>query len=132
MAHFALIGDDNIVLNVVVVPDEQEHRGQEFMADDLGLGGTWIQTSYNTKNGVHKLGGTPLRKNYASIGSIYDPELDVFKESESFKPYPSWVYNENCIWVPPTDAPAEEINVERIWNEETLSWDLERTEDPDA
>lgn len=132
MAHFALIGDDNIVVNVVVVLDEQEHRGQEFLADDLGLGGTWIQTSYNTKNGVHLLGGTPLRKNHASVGSIYDPELDVFKEPESLKPYSSWVYNENFVWVAPTDAPAEEINVERIWNEETLSWDLEKTEDPDA
>ena len=73
-----------------------------------------------------------LFRSHASIGSIYDPELDVFKESESLKPYPSWVYNENFVWVAPTGAPAEEMDVERIWNEETLSWDLERTEDPDA
>ena len=46
MAHtyFAKIDSDNTVLQVTVVPDEEEHRGQEYLADDLGLGGTWIQT----------------------------------------------------------------------------------------
>ncbi len=69
MAHFALIDENNIVTNVVVVADEQEHRGQEFLANDLGLGGTWIQTSYNAR----------IRKMYAGIGCIYDPIDDTFK-----------------------------------------------------
>ena len=78
MAHFAEIDQDNKVIRVLVVPDEQEHRGQEFLSDDLGLGGTWLQTSYNTAGGVHLGGGTPLRKNYAGVGHTYDPDRDAF------------------------------------------------------
>jgi hypothetical protein len=51
MAHFAEIDSDNKVLRVLVVDNEQEHRGQDFLANDLGLGGTWIQTSYNANFG---------------------------------------------------------------------------------
>jgi hypothetical protein len=61
MAHFAEINSNNKVVQVLVVPNEQEHRGQEFLAEDLGLGGTWIQTSYN-----HNFGGK-----YASIGDTW-------------------------------------------------------------
>jgi hypothetical protein len=62
MAHFAEINSDNKVLRVLVVDNSQEHRGQEFLADDLGLGGTWIQTSYNAN-----FGGK-----YAGIGDVWD------------------------------------------------------------
>jgi len=68
MAHFAQIDENNIVVEVLVVPDDQEHRGQDFLAVDLGLGGTWIQTSYN-----HNIRGT-----YAGIGYTYDPDTDEF------------------------------------------------------
>ena len=115
MAHFAEISESNIVLRVVVVADEQEHRGQEFMADDLGLGGTWIQTSYNTRAGVHQLGGTPLHKNYAGIGHVWDGT--GFSEPQ---PYGSWSLDENYIWQPPTPRPddGERYN----WDEATTSW----------
>ena len=110
MAHFAEIDADNIVIRVLVVPDEEEHRGQEFLADDLGLGGTWIQTSYNTRGNVHydpdpdgenhpgePDGGVALRGNYAGSGYIYDPDEDVF-----YQPEPSegdWVLNtETWLW----------------------------------
>ena len=68
MAHFAEIDESNIVTRVLVVPDEQEHRGQEFLANDLGLGGFWIQTSYNAR----------IRKNYAGVGYTFDPVRDAF------------------------------------------------------
>ena len=68
MAHFAEIDDNNIVTRVLVVPNEQEHRGQEFLTDDLNLGGKWVQTSYNHN----------IRKNYAGIGYTYDTERDAF------------------------------------------------------
>jgi hypothetical protein len=68
MAHFAEIDENNIVLRVLVVPDEQEHRGQEFLANELGLGGTWVQTSYNAR----------IRKNYAGIGYTFDEARDAF------------------------------------------------------
>ena len=70
MAHFAEIDSDNKVLRVLVVDNEQEHRGQEFLAEELGLGGTWIQTSYNNN----------FRGKFAGIGYTYDPVNDVFIE----------------------------------------------------
>jgi hypothetical protein len=68
MAHFAEINETNVVVRVLVVPDEQEHRGQEYMSNDLGLGGTWIQTSYNGN----------IRYKFASISYFYDPIDDAF------------------------------------------------------
>jgi hypothetical protein len=68
MAHFAEINETNEVLRVLVVPDEQEHRGQDYLAKDLGLGGTWVQTSYNGN----------IRYNFAAIGYLYDPIDDAF------------------------------------------------------
>jgi hypothetical protein len=68
MAHFAEIDKDGFVLRVLVVDDSQEHRGQEFLAEDLGLGGTWVQTSYNAN----------IRGKYAGIGDRYDKDKDVF------------------------------------------------------
>lgn len=98
MAHFAEIDENNIVLRVCVVPDEQQHRGHEFMAVDLNLGGTWLQTSYNTIGGVHINGGTPLRKNYAGIGFTYDPDRDAFIPP---KPDGDFTLNEEtCLWEP--------------------------------
>jgi hypothetical protein len=102
MAHFAEIDQTNKVVRVLVVPDEQQHRGQEFLSDDLGLGGTWLQTSYNTWGGVHLAGGTPLRKNYAGIGYTYDPARDAFIGP---RPDPMATFNEvTCQW----DMPEEE------------------------
>jgi hypothetical protein len=73
MAHFAKINENNIVEIVLVVDNSEEHRGQEFLAEDLGLGGRWIQTSYNAN----------FRGKYAGIGDIYDEDNDVF-----FSPQP--------------------------------------------
>lgn len=99
MAYFARI-QEGIVTEVLAVSDEQEHRGQEFLADDLGLGGVWVQTSYNTRGGVHINGGTPLRKNYAGIGYTYDEGRNAF-----VPPMPEgegWVLNEDtCLWTQP-------------------------------
>lgn len=72
MAHFAEIDSNNVVLRVLVVADEHEHRGQEFLADDCNLGGTWIQTSYN--------GNT--RGKFAGMGDIYDEVNDEFYAPE--------------------------------------------------
>ena len=75
MAHFAEL-NNNVVLRVLVVPNEQEHRGQEFLADDLGLGGTWIQTSYNAT----------IRGKFAGVGDTYDSVNDVFVAPEVTEP----------------------------------------------
>lgn len=119
MAHFAEIDNNNTVVRVLVVPDTEAHRGQEFLSQDLGLGGTWLQTSYNTFQGGHNLGGTPVRGNYAGVGMIYDSVLDAFYEPQ---PYPSWTLDtEKFKWISPTPKPSHEYDV---WNEESLSWEL--------
>ena len=80
--------------------------------------GEWIQTSYNTKGGVHLLGGTPLRKNYAGIGYTYDRQKDAFIPP---KPFNSWVLNEEtCLWEAPTPYPIDANSYE--WDETTTSW----------
>ena len=108
MAHFAEIDSDGIVKQVLVVPDQQEHRGQEFLANDLGLGGTWIQTSYNHR----------IRKQYAGIGYKYDAEADVFVAPQ---PFPSWVLDENHDWQAPVPKPEGDLMY--VWNEENLDWE---------
>lgn len=68
MAHFAELDENNIVLRVLVVDNEHEDNGQQYLAETLGLGGTWKQTSYNAS----------IRGKFAGIGDSYDPELDIF------------------------------------------------------
>ena len=119
MAHFAEIDAEGTVLRVLVVADDQEGRGQEFLANDLGLGGTWKKTSYNTSGGVHSNGGTPYRKNYAGIGFKYDESKDAFIPP---KPFASWTLDEGtCLWEAPVSYPGD--GGIYTWNEDTTSWD---------
>ena len=91
MAYFAEVNDRNEVVQVLSVPDAQEHRGQEFLADDLGLGGRWVHTSYN---------GT-IRKNFAGVGMYYDENRDAFIAP---RPTPEHEFDEEtCRWVLPTE-----------------------------
>ena len=106
MAHFAKIDENNIVTQVLVVDNSVEHRGADFLANDLGLGGTWIQTSYNNN----------FRKQYAGVGFTYDSSNDVFIAPQ---PYPSWSLDENFDWQPPTPRPE---GIGWYWNEEELTW----------
>ena len=118
MAHFARIDENNIVTEVLVVDDKWEHMGQHYLAEVCGLGGTWIQTSYNTYGGVHSLGGTPLRKNFAGIGYIYDKERDAFYLPQ---PYPSWTLNtQTFLWEAPVPYPTD--GGVYTWDEATQSW----------
>lgn len=112
MAHFAQIDENNIVTRVLVIDQETINTGL------FGDPQTFIQTSYNTQAGVHRLGGTPLRKNYAGIGYTYDRERDAFIPP---KPFASWILNEEtCCW----DSPIPIPNDGKIytWDENTVSW----------
>ncbi len=114
MAHFAEIDSNNVVLRVLVVANEHEHRGQEFLADDCSLGGTWIQTSYNAN----------IRGKFAGMNDIYDVEADRFY---SPSPYPSWTLNKTSwTWEAPTPMPTDGGRYK--WVEEDLNWQL--AEDP--
>ena len=109
MAHFAEIVDG--IVQRVIVADTQEWCEQN-------LGGTWVQTSYNTHGGQHTLGGTPLRKNYAGIGYTYDAGRDAFIPPQ---PFPSWLLNEEtCFWDAPVAMPTD--GKPYTWDEPTLNW----------
>lgn len=111
MSHFAKVVD-GIVTKVIVAEPEFFNT---FVDDSAG---EWIQTSYNTYGGEHRLGGTPLRKNYAGIGFTYDKEKDAFIPQ---KPYQSWVLNETtCLWEAPVVMPNDGKTY--IWNENITNW----------
>lgn len=128
MAHFAKLGPGNIVENVVVVHDNEaptEEAGQAFLNSVYGTNDVWKQTSYNTRAGVHKLGGTPFRKNFAGIDFTYDevrdafiPPRPIYKDSVCN----SWILNENtCLWEPPIPYPNDGNRYR--WDEPTLTWE---------
>ena len=123
MAHFAKLGVGNIVERVAVVSNDiatTEQAGMNFLNNLYNTRDVWKQTSYNTQGGVHMLGGTPFRKNYASKGYTYDQEKDAFIPP---KPYPSWTLNEStCRWDSPVDYPDDGKIYD--WNEETQQWEL--------
>jgi len=68
MAHFAEIDENNKVIRVVLVANEFEEKGEDYLANELGMGGRWIQTSYNNN----------FRGKFAGIGDSYDEDADVF------------------------------------------------------
>lgn len=116
MAHYALLDQNNVVLNVIVGKDEGGETDWETYYSNL-TGRTCKRTSYNTIAGTHKEGGTPFRKNYAAIGFTYDESRDAFIPA---KPYNSWVLDENtCQWQAPTPRPTDGVY---NWDENTLSW----------
>jgi len=129
MAYFAKLNSNNIVETVIsinnsVITDsneiEQEQLGIDFINGLYNTNDTWKQTSYNTIGGVHLLGGTPFRKNYAGIGYTYDSQRNAFIAP---KPFNSWILNETtCIWESPVTYPTDGNRYS--WNESTLSWDL--------
>ena len=93
MAHFAKLGTGNIVERVAVVSNDiatTEQAGVDFLNNLHGSRDVWKQTSYNTQGGVHTLGGTPFRKNYAGIGYTYDEAKDAFIPPQN---YSSWTLN---------------------------------------
>ena len=119
MSHFAKV-INGIVETVHVVDQDYVDSGK------LGDPDNWIQTSYNTRGGVHYApnssepdGGVALRKNYAGVGYTYDTSRDAFIPP---KLYPSWVLNEDtCQWNAPVDYP-DDGKIYR-WKEDTISWE---------
>lgn len=118
MSHFAKV-TDGIVTQVIVA----EPEFFETFVDNSP--GEWIQTSYNTRGGVHFTDGQPsedqskaLRKNYAGIGFTYDRERDAFIPP---KPFASWNLNESsCLWEAPVAYPTD--GKRYAWDEPTTTW----------
>ena len=115
MAHFAKLDENNIVVFVTVGRNEDDGKETELSAR---TGDVYKQTSYNTRGGVHALGGTPFRKNYAGLGYTYDAGRDAFIPP---KPYASWVLNENtCLWDSPIPYPDD--GKKYNWDEDNQKW----------
>lgn len=106
MAHYAKV-ENGIVAEVIVA--DSDHI--------LTLSGKWIQTSYNTYEGEHILGGTPMRYNFAHVGATYDSDNDAFY---GVKPYSNWVLDSSTFtYVAPIDRPGGVV----LWNDSDQTWD---------
>ena len=117
MSHFAKVLNGQVIQVIVA---EQEF----FNTFVDSSAGTWIQTSYNTRGGIHygpdnqPDGGIALRGNYAGLGYVYDATNDVFYAPQ---PYPSWTISApTWIWISPVPYPTDGNKYQ--WNEETISW----------
>lgn len=120
MAHFAKVTDGKVVSVIVAEP--------EFFDTFVDSSpGQWIQTSYNTRGGVHynPETGEPsedqskaLRGNYAGIGYTYDTQRDAFIPP---KPFSSWLLNEDtCLWDAPVPYPDD--GKQYGWDESVVNW----------
>ena len=120
MAHYAKV-KDGVVTQVIVAEAE---FFDTFVDNEPG---EWIQTSYNTRGGVHYNpetnepdDGEALRKNYAGIGFTYDAIRDAFIPPQ---PFASWTLNDDtCLWEAPVAYPDDGEKYE--WNEDTTNWVL--------
>ena len=121
MAHYAQIDNTNTVIRVLVIDQDTINTGE------FGDPATFIQTSYNTRGGVHygidglPDGGVALRKNFAATGMVYDHGRDAFYMPQ---PYASWTLNETtCEWEPPVEPPAvDHWGQEITWDEVNQQW----------
>ena len=112
MSHFARV--ENGQVTQVIVAEQDFVTG---IASEPGV--RWIQTSYNTSAGEHRLGGTPLRKNFAGVGYTYSDELDAFIPP---KPFNTWILNaDTCHWQAPYAAPDD--GVVYTWNDYLPGWE---------
>ena len=123
MAHFAHVTNNTVDSIIVIeVPTITEKGG--WLCPSCGVFkplSEWVQTSYNTQRGVHTLGGTPLRKNFAGVGYTYDAVRDAFIPPQ---PFPSWTLNEDtCHYEPPVPMPEVDLDVNTIdWDEAVTNW----------
>ena len=118
MAHYAFLDSENIVIEIIVGQDEGDTDWEQHYSEFRGK--VCKRTSYNTVLGVHRLNGTPFRKNYAGIGYTYDADRDAFIPPT---PYPSWLLDEaTCLWDAPVPYPTD--GEQYRWDEATTSWVL--------
>lgn len=117
MAHFAKVLNGIVTQVIAAEPDFFE----SFIDTSPG---EWIQTSYNTRGGIHygpdgePDDGTALRKNFAGVGYTYDHQRDAFIPP---KPFNSWVLNEDACWYEPP-IPAPNDGKDYAWDENTENW----------
>lgn len=118
MAHYAILDEQNIVINVIVGTDESS-SGIDWEKYYGNLYNSTVKrTSYNTFENTHVNGGTPFRGNFASVGYTYDESLDAFIPP---KPFDSWTLNTDRFdWDPPVPRPVDH-NI-WVWDEDNQQW----------
>ena len=118
MSHYAKV-NNGIVVQVIVAE-------VDFFTTFIDSSpGSWIQTSYNTRGGIHYASnsdtsdsGIALRGNFAAIGYTYDATNDVFYAPQ---PYTSWTISApTWTWTAPVAMPTS--GGPYTWDESTLSW----------
>ena len=133
MAHYAKVANGIVEQALVAEAGffDTTITDNPTLVDNAITAGRWIQTSYNTRGGVHYSsnydedtksyptdGGTPLRKNFAGVGDTYDSVKDAFYAPQ---PYPSWTLDETtCLWESPVAKPDDGKRYE--WDEATTNW----------
>jgi hypothetical protein len=122
MAHYALLDKNNVVTQVITGVDETELI--EGLSPEIWYGNFHNQeckrTSYNTIANQHTSGGTPFRKNFASVGYTYDKEWNAFRPP---RPFPSWKLNYDTFqWYSPISRPEEEEGFFWRWGEINQEW----------
>lgn len=120
MAHYALLDENNIVVQVITGKDEGEMDidWEQYYGNFHKM--KCKRTSYNTAAGKHIAGGIPFRKNYAGKGFTYDEARDAFIPQQ---PFPSWILNEDsCTWDSPVPMPESVDGMFWVWNESIVNW----------
>lgn len=125
MAHYALLDENNIVVQVIVGKNEDELDNDGNVVDwelhySQSLGKRCLRTSYNTFGNEHFNNGIPFRGNYAGIGYKYDQDFDAFIPP---KTYPSWKLNyQRFLWEAPIPKPPDEEGFVWRWSESNQEW----------
>jgi hypothetical protein len=123
MAHFARVKNGVVTSVIVIEQNVLDDKGGWVCPETGEFAPTseWVQTSYNTHEGIHDLGGTPLRKNFAGKGYLFDETLDAFIPP---KPFESWSLDEiKGQWKAPKEMPVVDLETNNIvWDEVTKDW----------
>lgn len=122
MAHYALLDENNIVVQVITGVEENEliegKTPEQWYGEFHNM--RCLRTSYNTHANTHKGGGVPFRKNYAAKGFTYSPEFDAFIPP---RPYESWMLDHNTYrWIPPIEKPEDGEYFVWKWDEFNKQW----------
>ena len=103
MKYFAFYGTNNVVSQVLPVPDS---ASEEVFSARIGLA-----CKETFKDGT-------TRGKFAGVGYLYIEENDIFVKP---KIYNSWVLDASAAeWVPPSAKPTD--GQQYIWNEADVEW----------
>ena len=144
MAHFAKLGIDNVVTAVLAVDTIDCMTRGGIEREDIGVAHltkhhgheNWKKCSYNTRENVHRLGGTPFRANYPGMGWFYNSEHDIFHpprptDQDGDLMNSHTLNTTTGVWEPPSNAPTlteEEEAAFKYYRWDESAWVADNTE----